>query len=138
FALPGFFPQAKLELAEAALESLAFAALAAGSGVLRSQLFEMGSDEAGESGVLLHGDLTHVLHQLFVKGKRNIHVPIIRETLKLCKYILSREDPFYLAAAPSLSRFVRQGGEFELPQKLPGRLGDAAEASGLHCTLVIA
>ena len=49
--------------------------------MLGSELFEMRPNESGQSRVILNGDLSDVLDQFVVERKRDIHIPIIRETL---------------------------------------------------------
>src|SRR5437879_4300875 len=81
FALPGPISNSELKLLEAALQGLPFAALPACRSFLPCELVQILANKASQCRVTVHGNFANALHQLFWQGKRDIHVPIIRDSL---------------------------------------------------------
>jgi hypothetical protein len=63
FALPGSLPDSNLDLFEAALQGFPLAAFSAHRSLLTSDLVQVFSNEACQSGVTVHGYLANTLHQ---------------------------------------------------------------------------
>jgi hypothetical protein len=81
FARPGLFTHIELEGSEALFERLQLAALAPGFRMFGGQLLQVRAHQAGQRSIALNRDLADFPDQIIVQGKRNIHAPIIRETL---------------------------------------------------------
>jgi hypothetical protein len=81
FPTPRLLTHTNLKFLKTPLESFHLTALPSGAGMLGSELFEMSPNESGQSRVILNGDLSDFLDQFVVERKRDIHIPIIRETL---------------------------------------------------------
>jgi hypothetical protein len=84
FAPPGLLSYSILELFEAALQGFPFSTRSACCRLLPSDFVQIFTDEAGQGRVAVHGDLPDPSHQVFWQRKRDIHVPILRETLIPC------------------------------------------------------
>src|SRR5437879_4395213 len=84
FALPGPTSNSELKLLEAAFQGLAFPTLPACRGFLPCEFVQILANKAGQCGVAIYRNFANALHQLFWQGKRDIHVPIIRDSLILC------------------------------------------------------
>jgi hypothetical protein len=85
---PVAFADVELRALEGVLKSLALATLFAGGSVFSSDLLEVVTDHAGEGGIAVDGDFAKLFDELLVERESDIHAPIIRENLKLCKRIL--------------------------------------------------
>ena len=84
FALPGPISNSELKLLEAALQGLPFPALPAYRCLLPCELAQILANKASQRGVTVHGTFANAFHQLFWQRQRDIHVPIIRDSLILC------------------------------------------------------
>src|SRR5260370_3353025 len=83
---PGGLADVELVTLEGALESFALTAFFAGCGVFSGDFFEVIADHAGESGIAIDGDFAEFFDEFLVEREGDIHGPIIRETLKSCKW----------------------------------------------------
>jgi hypothetical protein len=84
FALPGLLPDSILELFEAPLQGFLFSTPSACGPLLPGEFVQVFTNEAGQGRVAVHGDLPDPSHQVFWQRKRDIHAPILRETLITC------------------------------------------------------
>src|SRR6202521_5010011 len=87
FPLPVSLATLDRELAEGAFQCLEFSALSSRGGILVRQLFQIVADQSGQRRVTLHRNSADLFDQLVVEGKRDIHAPIIRESLNMCNPI---------------------------------------------------
>jgi hypothetical protein len=96
-ALPGFIPNSKLELFEAALQSFPFTAFSVGRCIVPYELAQIFSNQARQRCIAVHGYLADPFHQVLWQGKRDIHIPMRRESLIPCNLYLQDSrlsDPF--------------------------------------------
>src|SRR6267143_6118467 len=84
FALPALLSDSILELFEGALQGFPFSTRSACCRLLPGDFVQILTNEAGQGRVAVHGDLPDPSHQVFRQRKRDIHVPILRETLIPC------------------------------------------------------
>src|SRR5579859_1808438 len=82
---PGPLANLQSNLLKRALECLALTPFSAGRSLFSRNLFQIGANHPRESRVTLDGDLPDFLNQLVLKRQCDVHKPIIRESLKLCK-----------------------------------------------------
>ena len=87
-ALPGFIPNSKLELFEAALQGFPFTAFSVGRCIVPYELAQIFSNQARQRCIAVHGYLADPFHQVLWQGKRDIHVPMRRESLIPCNLYL--------------------------------------------------
>src|SRR6266481_780139 len=83
-ALPALLSDSILELFEGALQSFPFSTRSACCRLLSGDFVQILTNEAGQGRVAVHGDLPDPSHQVFWQRKRDIHAPILRETLIPC------------------------------------------------------
>src|SRR5947208_8627062 len=81
FALPALLSDTILELFAAALQGLPFSTRSACCRLFPGDFVQILTNEAGQGRVAGHVDLPDPSHQVFWQRKRDIHVPILRETL---------------------------------------------------------
>src|SRR6266849_4721483 len=84
FALPGLLSDTILELFEATLQGFPFSTPSACCALLPGDFVQVFTNKAGQGRVAVHGDFPDPSHQVFWQRKRDIHVPILRETLIPC------------------------------------------------------
>jgi hypothetical protein len=84
FALPALLSDSILELFEAALQGFSFSTRSACCRLVPGDFVQILTNEAGQGRVAVHRDLPDPSHQVFWQRKRDIHVPILRETLIPC------------------------------------------------------
>src|SRR5437870_3713743 len=84
FALPGPISNSELKLLEAALQGLPFPALPACRGFLPCEFVQILANKASQRRVAIYRNFANAFHQLFWQRQRDIHVPIIRDSLILC------------------------------------------------------
>ena len=94
FPFPSALSHIELELFKAPFESFQFSSLAPGFRMFEGKLLEVGAHQTGQGSVALNGNLADFLNQVPVNGKRNVHKPIIRETLNM-----DRPSPIKLVTA---------------------------------------
>jgi hypothetical protein len=85
FAIPSALANIEAELIEAALQGFAFATPAAGGRILAGKLGQIVADQAGEGGVMVDCNLADAFDKFLVQGQSDVHKPIIRDSLILCK-----------------------------------------------------
>jgi len=93
FALPALFSDSILELFEAALQGFPFSTRSACCRLLPGDFVQILTNEAGQGRVAVHGDLPDPSHQVFWQRKRDIHAPILRETLIPCNSLVAPVNP---------------------------------------------
>src|SRR5207244_249242 len=83
FGLSGPISNSELKLLEAALQGLPFPALPACRGFLPCEFVQILANKASQRRVAIYRNFANAFHQLFWQRQRDIHVPIIRDSLIL-------------------------------------------------------
>jgi hypothetical protein len=85
FTLPGSLSDPKLKLLEAAFQGFPLPSFSARGSLLLGKLAQVFPNEARQGGVTVDGYFANPLYQFIGQRKRDIHSPIIRETLNMGK-----------------------------------------------------
>src|SRR5690242_4777351 len=109
-------PLAKLQsnLPEGALERFALTPLSAGCRVFGGNVFQIRANHPRESRVTLDGDFPDFFNQFVLERQCDVHKPIIREPLKLCK------SAILASRRPLQSGSQRQKPPLRQAAELPG------------------
>src|SRR5882757_2252655 len=101
-ALPALLSDSILELLEGALQGFPFSTRSACCCLLSGDFVQILTNEAGQGRVAVHGDLPDPSHQVFWQRKRDIHAPILRETLIPCNSLCCTPANPVFSVSPSL------------------------------------